>query len=150
MPRRLVLPLVFCAGLAWSAAAYPFGVLTAQAEAEPAKIELGGQAEIRVAVNDGFGKPIAQASVKISTDSGWFEASNQNQVTGFTDRDGAFQAVWHSNRQTLVGHQSFAVAVIKNGYVGKYPITATAKLTVGDPSLQESSPAPGQPAPTLP
>ena len=145
MLARKLTPLVFSlAALAWpwSIAAVPMGVLTAQASAKPARIEPGGKAVIRILANDGFQQPIASASIKISTDTGYFEASNQNVVLGFTDKYGVFQAAWHSNLQTPVGLQTFEITANKNGYIAKYPVTATAQVTVTDPA-QDADPAQG-------
>jgi len=146
-----VLILLSLLGSAWpgSITAYSFGVLRAKASIEPTRIEPGGKARISVMVSDGFQQPINSASIKISTASGYFETSNQNLVVGFTDQEGRFQAMWHSNRQTPVGLQTFQVAAVKNGYIGQYPVTATAQVTVGDPS-PSGDPArgnPGFPAP---
>jgi len=151
--RRL--PLLFAlglAGLAWPllATAYQFGVMNAKARAEPAQIEPGGNARISVVANDGLQKPVASATVTISAATGYFEASNENVVIGYTDQDGAFQTVWHSNLQTPSGAQTFQVTTVKNGYISKFPVTATTQvIVVGDPP-PSGDPArgnPGFPAP---
>lgn len=133
MPARLLSLILLC--LAWPPApgAYPFGVLSAKAVAEPAQIPPGGKAEVAVTVSDGFQRPIPLASIRISAASGYFEASNQGTALGHTDKDGVFRVVWHSNPQTGSGPQVFEVAASKNGYVGQYPVSARAVVDVGEP-----------------
>ena len=138
MRNRKFLPILVLslAGLAWplSIAALQPGVLKAQASVKPERIMLEGKAQITIATVDGFQQPIPVASIKITTDTGYFEASNQNTVFGFTDKEGVFQAIWHANQRTKPGNQQFEVTAGKNGYVSKYPLTATAKVVVQDPS----------------
>lgn len=134
MRTRKHLPLLFLSLTSLSWPAYPLGVLTAQASVKPERITPYGNAQITVVASDGFQKPIPMASIKIVTDTGYFEASNQNVVVGYTDQDGAFQAVWHGNLQTRPGPHRFDVTANKNAYVSKYPITATATVIVDGPS----------------
>ena len=133
-PSALIaLPLILAA-LAYPALglANPYGVLTARAVVKPAQIEPGEKTQLTLQVYDGFNKPIPIATIKISIKTGYFEASNQNAVHGFTDKDGLFVAVWHSNLQTPNGINEFEITANKNGYIGKYPVTTTARVKVGE------------------
>jgi hypothetical protein len=128
-----------CLGLAAFASpltslAFQPGVLSAKASAAPERIAIGEQTLVSVRVSDGFQKPIALASIKINTGSGYFESSNQKTVVGFTDKDGLYQMVWHSNLQTKPGILLFEISATKNGYIGKYPVSATTAVAVGDTS----------------
>ena len=129
----MALPIIM-ATLAYPAPSFanPYGVLTARAVAKPEQIEPGEKTQLTVQVYDGFNKPIPIANIKISIKTGYFEASNQNAVHGFTDKDGLFVAVWHSNLQTPSGMNEFEVTANKNGYIGKYPVTTTARVKVGE------------------
>lgn len=122
--------------LAWplSSPALQTGVLTAKAIAAPKRILPEGKTKITVTALDGFQQPVAGVSVKIVIDTGYFEQTNRPAVFGFTDKLGQFQAVWHANLQTKPGSQEFAVTATKSGYVSKYPLTASAKVEVVDPS----------------
>ena len=125
----LILAALACPALGL---ANPYGVLTARAVAKPEQIEPGEKTQLTVQVYDGFKKPISTANIKISIKTGYFEASNQNAVHGFTDKDGLFVAVWHSNLQTPNGINAFEITANKNGYIGKYPVTTTARVKVGE------------------
>ena len=99
MLARHTAPLVFlslAALAAWpgAIAAPAFGVLKAKASAEPAQIEAGGKTLITVSAHDGLQQPIAAATVTISAASGYFDASGQDVVIGYTDPAGVFQAAW--------------------------------------------------------
>lgn len=108
------------------------GVLTAQAGINPAHIQPQGETQITVTAYDGFQKPIPQALVKITTEGGSFSASHQASVVGYTDENGHFLAIWHGNLQSQPGVQEFAITTTKNGYVGKFPLTTSAKVTLDD------------------
>jgi len=139
------------AALVWPsvAAAVQPGVLTASATAKPERIRPQGSTQITVIALDGFKQPIPAASVKITADTGWFGETNRTTVFGFTGKDGVFQAVWHANQQTKPGTQPFEVTASKNGYVSKYPQTATAKVTVEDSSSTgDAQPQDGSGEPT--
>ncbi len=134
MPIRSRLALAFICLAAWplSIHSLPLGVLKAKASVDPERIPQGGKTEITVVTEDGFHKPISEASVKITIDSGYFEASGQTTVLGYTDKDGIFKAVWFSNLKTEDGIQTFNISASKNGYASQYPVTASANLIVGD------------------
>ena len=139
-PAALCQPLIMLcvAILVWPlpGVALPFGVIKAKASVEPEQIALGEKTQVTVKVSDGFDKPILAASIKISTATGYFETSNQNIALGSTDKEGVFQAVWHSNLRTELGPQVFEITATKNGYVGKYPVTETVTVRVGDQSQE--------------
>jgi hypothetical protein len=132
--------MVFLCLAALPRGACPVGVLAAQASVEPEHIAPGATTQVTVKVSDGMRQPIASASVKISAGTGYFESSNQNTAFGFTGKDGVFQTVWHGNLQTNPGPQLFEITAGKNGYIGKYPVTATATVKVGEPA-PEGGPA---------
>ena len=133
-PKPLLCLVLGLAGLAWalSAAAFQTGVLRAKASVSPERIAPQGKTQLSIQTSDGFQQPIPLASIKISADTGYFEASNQTTVFGYTDKDGVFQAVWHANLQTKPGTQRFEVTATKNGYLSKTPLTAAAKVVVED------------------
>lgn len=133
MPRRAVCLCLALVGAGfWPLSAAAVGVLSAKASVEPPRIAPGGQAEITLTAVDGFQRAIPQASVTLHTATGYFESSNQNTAVGYTDKDGVFKAIWHSNLRTEPGPQTFDASVSKNGHIGKYPITTSVKLLVED------------------
>lgn len=130
-------PFVFllaCAAVSWPVWAFQSGVLSAKAMVEPERMLPDGKARITVEAVDGFQKPIPMASIKVSTDTGYFEPSGNTMAFGFTDKEGRFQVVWHGNLRTVPGTHNFDITVSKSGYIGKYPVTARVKLDIEDPA----------------
>lgn len=120
------------------------GVLVARTAVEPPRIRPGEKATIGVETRDGFQRPLEGVSVKITTDSGFFESSHERTVQGSTDRRGQVRAVWQSDRRAKPGVAEFTVIAAKSGYLGRYPLKASVVIEAA------SAPKPGLPGEAAP
>jgi hypothetical protein len=120
------------------------GVLVVRTSAQPEKIKPGEKSTIAIDSRDGFQRPLAGVSIKITADTGFFEANHERIVRGATDQRGEFKTVWQSDVRTDPGVQVFTIIASKSGYLGRYPLSAY--VTLESPSEQKLD-APGEPQP---
>ncbi|MEX1000252.1 MAG: hypothetical protein WD000_09915 [Thermodesulfobacteriota bacterium] len=96
------------------------GSIIIKAAASPDKVDAGKSALITVSALAPDGKsPVSGASVKIATGGGFFEEVGTNSITGYTDNNGMFRAIWRT--QPKGAYQAsldyvFSIEVIKAGY----------------------------------
>jgi len=96
------------------------GSILIKAAASPDKVDAGKSALITVSALTPDGKsPVPGASVTIATGGGFFEVVGTPKITGSTDNNGMFKAIWHT--QPKSAYQAnldyvFSIEVTKAGY----------------------------------
>jgi hypothetical protein len=121
------------------------GVLVVRTATWPDKIRPGDKTTLAIDARDGYQRPLAGVSVKITADTGFFETNRKRLVQGATDPRGEFKAVWQSDVGTDPGVQVFTIIASKSGYLGRYPLAAyvTLESSAGTPQGQPHSPNQG-------
>ena len=108
------------------------GVLVVRPRVEPPKIRPGEKATIYINARDGYQRPLSGVSVKITADTGHFEANRERIVRGASDPRGEFKSEWQSDLRTKSGERIFTIIATKSGYLGRYPLWT--KVTIESPA----------------
>jgi len=96
------------------------GSIIIKAAASPNRVDAGKSTLITVSALAPDGKsPVSGASVKIATGGGFFEVVGTPKITGSTDNNGMFKAIWHTQPKGAYKANLdyvFSIEVIKAGY----------------------------------
>jgi len=110
----------------------PPGSIIIKSAASPVKVDAGKTALITVSALTPDGKsPLPGASVTITAGGGLFEEAGTHKITGSTDNNGTFKAIWRT--QPKSAYQAnidyvFNIEVSKAGYASSRGETAISVI----------------------